>query len=131
VGLNVDQVAFIQSFAKPDPRPIPGFVTDFCGAKVRTEYLGPWGEGLDGTLRESPILRSYYGEVGEWYGTFMAVAAATDSFSVMELGAGYGPWLGVAGISAINRGIKNLYLCGVEGDPVRASWMKSTWRTMA
>lgn len=123
VGLSVDQVQFMESFARPGLHPTRGFATDFCGSKVRVEFLGGAAHTFDNIVCTLPIPGSYTGEAGEWYGIFKAVAAASDSFHAMELGAGHGPWLGVGGYCAAARGIENIHLCGVEADPTRASWM--------
>jgi FkbM family methyltransferase len=102
-------------------RPTPGFITDWIGSRVRLTSL--WRsaarEGVDRVIQPLPIPGDYHAEAVEWIGVLKAVLAAENSFSVMELGAGFGPWLAASCAAARARGIEDLHLCGVEGEPGR------------
>ncbi|MFW7269318.1 FkbM family methyltransferase [Gluconacetobacter sp. Hr-1-5] len=120
-----EDIDFLQSWEIKDQKPLPGFVTDFVGQKTRISSLWHGCEGLDNVVLGLPVPSDYRSGAGEWIGTLRAVAATKgDSFSAIELGAGNGPWITAAGKAAELRGIKNIYLVGVEGDPARFETMQ-------
>src|SRR5258708_36888539 len=62
-------------------------------------------------------------EPAEWIGTLRSVLEAQQRFTVVELGAGWAPWL-VAGHNAARRkGIAEIHLMGVEGSPDHIDFM--------
>jgi len=64
-----------------------------------------------------PVPADFHAEAIEWIGLLKAVRSAGDQYVAMELGAGFGPWTIAGAVAARNRGIKNIRLCAVEGDP--------------
>jgi FkbM family methyltransferase len=119
IGFSESDIHFLESCRKPDLKPTAGFVTDFIGSKSRISALWRGCEHLDGIIHPLPIPGDFHADANEWIGTLKAVKAATGSFSVMELGAGMGPWVAAAGVAAMNRGITDIYICAVEGDAGR------------
>ena len=64
-------------------------------------------------------------EAIEWVGLLKAVASACEGrFAMMELGAGWGPWLAAGAVAARLRGLHDLRLLGVEADPGRFALMR-------
>lgn len=53
-----------------------------------------------------------------------SVECAHGCFVMMELGAGWGPWLVAGAAAARQRGISDLRLLGVEGDPTHFSALR-------
>ncbi|NQT91718.1 MAG: FkbM family methyltransferase [Lentisphaerae bacterium] len=60
----------------------------------------------------------------EWIDVLEAVLAAQDSFTMMELGAGYGKWLvnAAAAVKQLNPNL-SVHLVGVEAEPQHFAWM--------
>jgi FkbM family methyltransferase len=111
-------------FSHAQPQPQPGFVTDFLGNRTRTTSLWDGVRDLDGRITGRPVPHDLF-ETIEWIGLLKAVVSARDSrFAMMELGAGWGPWL-VAGAGAARlRGLTDVRLLGVEADPGRFELMR-------
>jgi FkbM family methyltransferase len=118
-GYGDDDLQLFSRFDTSHVRPSPGFVPDWIGSRVRLASLWDGLEGANGTVQGLPIPCDYHAEAVEWIGTLKAVLEARSSFSVMELGAGHGPWLAASCAAARSRGLKELHLCGVEADPGR------------
>ena len=50
--------------------------------------------------------------------------AADDSFVAVEAGAGWGPWLAMAGVVCRSRGVEHIRLIGLEASPERFALMR-------
>lgn len=100
-----------------------GVLLDYVGA----EFPGAWDnqpnlEAVDGpwTLPAPPHDEEYF----EWVDLLESVLAAGQSYTMMELGAGYGRWGVRAGRAARKRGIRDVRLIFVEGEPKHAAWLR-------
>jgi hypothetical protein len=105
-----------------------GFVTDFHGSRARTSLLWDGVRHLDGMVLPRPVPGDYHAEAIEWIGLLKSVLAARGRFIAMELGAGMGPWLVAGAVAARLRGIADIHLCGIEGDPGRFALMQQHFR---
>jgi FkbM family methyltransferase len=106
----------ITSFPRYQGPGIPGFIIDFLGTKTRTAYLNvmnDWEQG--GLVEDYPITENFHSSGMEWAGSLRSVLEAKAQLVVMELGAGWGPWLVALARAARLRGIDNIHLVGVEG----------------
>ena len=109
--------AIFEEFINPARKAEPGFITDFLGSRIRTTSIWKEARTLDRQLLSIPVPADFHAEAIEWIGLLTAVRSATDQFSFMELGAGFGPWTVAAAIASRLRGISKIRLCAVEGDP--------------
>lgn len=112
----------------PPLAPTPGFYTDFLGQKTRVHYT-PGSTSFDGHVVCPPSLgQVVYFELAEWQGTLEAVheaqARGQRNFTVVELGAGWAPWLVTASTACRLVGIHEIQLVGVEADDVHFDWMR-------
>ncbi|WP_171892259.1 class I SAM-dependent methyltransferase [Mesorhizobium erdmanii] len=105
------------------PVPKPGFVTDFLGTRTRTTSLWNIARQFDGQVFGRPVPHDLF-EAVEWIGLLKAVASARNGFAMMELGAGWGPWLVAGAVACSHLGIKDINLLGVEADPGRLELMR-------
>jgi FkbM family methyltransferase len=102
---------------KPSTDPFPaGFDRDCVGSVVRFEF---WNK---------PALNPGYPRISEqyfeWIAMLESVAEAGDSFTMIELGAGYGLW-SVRAARAIERlRPRPVHLVAVEADPIHFGWLK-------
>ncbi|MBV8457353.1 MAG: DUF4214 domain-containing protein [Acetobacteraceae bacterium] len=122
-GYTPQDLAVFDAFDIGHPAPDPGFVTDFIGSRSRTASLWDGVEHLDGQVLPRPVPADYHAEAIEWIGVLKSVLAANGRFAAMELGAGMGPWLVASATAARLRGIQDIHLTGVEGDPGRFELM--------
>ena len=118
-GYREQDLSIFNLFHTDLVKPQQGFLTDFIGSRTRISSLWKGCEAFDGTIFPLPIPGDYHADATEWIGTLKGVLAATERFAVMELGAGYGPWIAASAKAAELRGISAIILCGVEADPGR------------
>ncbi len=124
-GYEPRELSVFEAFRSPSPRAEPGVVVDFLGVKTRVAYHPDFrrfnGQVLDGRIEDG---KAFLGDTAEWIGLLKCVLSARGRFVAMELGAGWGPWLVAGAKAALSRGITDLRLYGVEGDPARIDFMR-------
>jgi ferredoxin-NADP reductase len=54
----------------------------------------------------------------------MADAATSSIYTMLELGAGWGPWMSITGVAAKKNEIKQINLIGVEGAKDKIPFIK-------
>ena len=116
----------IRSFPCTAATPEPGYVTDFIGTKMRRKYLP--GNPNESFVEGYPIPASFHATQAEWGGALRAALDADDEISIIELGAGWGPWMVSVGAAARQRGIKKFHFVGVEADLQHHEWIKDHFR---
>jgi FkbM family methyltransferase len=91
------------------------FYYDFLGVRTRVSYipLPKWAEGHVFGIPEPG--EHFLHTRAEWLGLLTAIKEASKRTVVVELGAGWGPWLVAAHAAARQRGIRDIHLIGVEG----------------
>jgi len=105
----------------PEPPAVvgEGFVADFLGTVKRTDF-DPFPHTMSLEFNE---------EYFEWVDVLEAVVEAEGSFTMLELGAGFGRWL-VRAARAVRQyhGDIPTLLVGVEADPTHFQWMVQNFR---
>ena len=119
--------AVVNAFAPfPDRSPVADSFVDFVGTATRVRYLDgslQWRAGLVEDSVPRPSAPSLHG-TAEWVGGLRSVLEARDSLTVIELGAGWAPWLVAMHHAARLRGIERFDLTGVEGSADHAAFMR-------
>lgn len=105
----------VMKYAVAGLMPTKGFVTNAFGVKVNTKYLPDILCEKDGEVEVPPIPANWHADIAEFGSALRAVDLASNKFTAIELGCGWGCWLNIAGIAAKNRGLE-VELIGVEGD---------------
>jgi len=95
--------------------PRPGRLVNFLGTVVDPDYFGGLLAGRAGTVEAVPIPGNWHACVSEWGACLRAVDLAADSFTIVELGCGWGCWLNNMAVAAGLAGLE-IQLIGVEGD---------------
>ncbi len=135
-GLNLPHVpgaALLQGAiaAFRDPADYPseaGFYRDVFGIRTRVAYLPPvFARYSGGRAGEFGIDQLPLHETAELLGMFEAASAATGCFTVMELGAGWGPWVSLGAALARRRGMA-FRLIAVEGAESHAAFIDTHLR---
>jgi FkbM family methyltransferase len=99
--------------------PEAGFVKDFVGARMRIAFAD-FTSALSGVVFDRiPLPGDFRVEAVEWIGALKAVEDSGSHFVVIELGAGWGPWIVSTGHVARKLG-KSVRLYAVEADPGKA-----------
>lgn len=109
---------------------VPHTIYDFLGGATRTAFKRAWakhGYAAGKTVRASlPPKNEHY---LDWIAVLTAIDRARGTFRMIELGAGWGPWLVRGALAARQRpDITGIELLGVEADPVHYGWMREHFR---
>jgi FkbM family methyltransferase len=107
----------------------PGSFNDFLGNTTRCSFLPPPFAALSGGLQGPPGSADNppMHDLAEWIGTLRAALDARDQFVVVELGAGWAPWL-ISGLKAAQlRGISKFHLLGIEGSHEHLQFMRQNF----
>jgi FkbM family methyltransferase len=100
------------------PDPGPDCWVDALGVRTRCAFQTVF-DGCGGKVFKQP-----HDSPLEWQALLQALAAAGDRFCMIELGAGYGPWLARAGVAWRRRyPSRELVLVGVEAEPEHFSYL--------
>ena len=123
-GYRAEEVALLERFVRYTGPGTPGFTTNFLGARASTDvYVG--NKRFDGIVEGIPApVGNLLAETAEWIGTLKAVLSARDRWRILELGAGYGPWMVSTALAARQRGIGDIRLYGVEGDAGHVAFLR-------
>jgi FkbM family methyltransferase len=121
-GYSDADLSLFEAFCVPDRRPEPGFIVDFLGVRTRVTSLADSQRRHEGVL-DIPVPGDYHAEAIEYVGLLKSVLNARGQFVVLELGAGWGPWLVAGAKAARRRGIDAVRLYGVEADPQHFAFM--------
>lgn len=95
--------------------PRDGHLTNFLGVVIHSGFLpGILGDRA-GQVEDIPIPANWHADIAEWGAALRAVELARESFTMAELGCGWGCWMSNTGVVARRLGLKP-HLIGVEGD---------------
>jgi len=111
--IDVDEI--ILRHAAPDIQPEAGVLVNYLGVKIDPKYLPSALSDSAGTVEGTPIPANWHADMAEWAAALRAVDLAQDTFTVAELGCGWGCWINNTGVAARRAGLK-VQLIGVEGD---------------
>jgi hypothetical protein len=96
-------------------QPHPKYMTNFLGVLIDPKYFPGILDNQAGVVEAIPIPANWHADIAEWGAALRAVELARDTFTVMELGCGWGCWLNNTGVAARRLGL-DVFLIGVEGD---------------
>jgi hypothetical protein len=128
-GYSDEDLSVFEEFPPVPGASQPGYIVDFLGIRTRVTYATPFAE-FDGRVFSTPVPVGdwFHAETIEYVGLLKSVLTATDRYAVLELGAGWGPWLVSGATAAKRRGITDIRLHGVEGDREHFAFMQSHFR---
>jgi len=122
-----DPCAVIRAHARNGLKPHKGRLTNFLGTVVDPVYFGTLLAGKAGSIEDVPIPGNWHACVAEWGACLRALDLARDTFTVVELGCGWGCWLNNMAVAARTIGME-YELVGVEGDHDHLAFAKETFQ---
>ncbi len=122
---SFDPCAVIEAHASRGLKSRVGRLTNFLGTVVDPMYFGDVLHGKAGAIEGLPIPGSWHACVAEWGACLRALDLARESFTIVELGCGWGCWLNNMAVAARNAGL-TYELIGVEGDQDHLDFAKKT-----
>jgi FkbM family methyltransferase len=99
-----------------------GFDRDFVGSITRPWFWG--GPPRDAAIEVDVPHPAFDEEYFEWIDLLESVAEARDSYTMIELGAGYGRWAVRAALAVRQYSAIPFHLTAVEADPVHFDWLR-------
>jgi FkbM family methyltransferase len=124
---SIDVEGIIRSHEAPGQAPVPGHVVNFLGVKMDARFM-PVPEHFAGTVMGVPIPANFHADMSEWGAALRAVDLAKGSFTVLELGCGWGCWMINTATAARRRGLK-VHAIGVEGDSAHLGFAREALAT--
>ncbi|OLL30303.1 FkbM family methyltransferase [Burkholderia sp. SRS-W-2-2016] len=112
---NFDALACMRRHEVHDRTPTAGFQTNWLGVLVDTKFF-PFLADEGGKLDQFPLPANWHADIAEWASALHAVELARpDSFTMIELGCGWGCWMNNTGVAAKRTG-RTVHVIGIEGD---------------
>ena len=122
--VNKEDRKLIEKFEDTTREPASGYLVDYFGSKINVNFashLHPSDRVLNIPIPSDGIFHEFI----EYLGTALAMNTTNkESVTVMELGAGFGPWIVRSALMARRTGIKKIIIVGVEADKLHFDWMK-------
>jgi FkbM family methyltransferase len=113
-GVEAEDIKLLATYADPDPPRVQGCFTDFFGMTIQRKYLH-LTESFDRRATALPFPSDgFHAEAIEYVGIVRAFAESGSEFVGVELGCGWGPWIGLGGVLSRRQG-KPFRIVGVEG----------------
>lgn len=105
--------------------PVPaGFVANFLGHLIDLNFISFIPTHREGTYCE-PALPGADEEFFEWIALLESIMEAKSTFTMIELGAGFGRWIGRAACAIRRRRAElKMQLIGVEAEPTHFRYMQ-------
>jgi FkbM family methyltransferase len=128
-GYSDQDLSLFDHFPPVESAPQAGFYIDFLGVRTRVSHMTAFKDH-DGRVYGPPVPLddTVHAETIEYVGLLKSVLTARKRYTMMELGAGWGPWLISGAAAARRRGIRNIRLHGIEGDPEHFASMRVHFR---
>lgn len=124
-GYSREDVALLKRYACGSPQPGDGYVTDFTGVRHTVDIIPSWNAISGKVFASVPIpTDGFHAEAIEYIGLFLSIEEARETYTMFELGAGWGPWMCLAGAACRKRGFASVNLIGVEGIPDKIPYIK-------
>jgi hypothetical protein len=93
---------------------VPGHRVNYLGVAVNVNRFVPQ-LNLENIVEGPPIPGNWHTDLAEMSAVLRAVEYAGDSFSMLELGCGWGCWMSISGTVGRRLG-KAIHVAGIEGD---------------
>lgn len=110
-----DPLSVMYRHAVTGLKPRPGYLTNFLGVVIDPKFFPAILADRAGEVEEIPIPANWHSDIAEWGAALRAVDLARGSFTVVELGCGWGCWMNNTGLAARRAGL-DVHLIGVEAD---------------
>ena len=120
-----DAVSLINSYEAPDRQPVDGHKVNFFGVAVPKKVLPAHVVDSIPDVERNPLPANWHADIAEFAAALRAVALAKNTFSMIELGCGWGCWMNITGVAAKRKGLTTKVI-GVEGDPTHVDFATET-----
>ncbi len=120
---SFDAQEIMRRHAAPDVKARPGLVVNFLGVAIDPKFFPHILEPRSGQIEAIPIPANWHADIAEWGAVLRAVDLARHSFTMIELGCGWGCWMNNSGVAARRAGLR-VHLIGIEGDEAHLAFAR-------
>lgn len=92
-----------------------GYLTNFLGVVIDPKFFPTILAERAGEVEDIPIPANWHADIAEWGAALRAVDLASGTFTMIELGCGWGCWMNNSGVAARRAGLE-VHVIGIEGD---------------
>lgn len=110
-AFDVEKV--VLSHEDPNRKAVADHRVNYLGVAVHNRFLPFLADQPE--VEGPPVPANWHGDMAEFGAALRAVDLARDTFTMIELGCGWGCWMNITGVAARRRGLK-VKVIGVEGD---------------
>jgi hypothetical protein len=121
-----DVRATIARHAAPDLVRHPDYLTNYLGVRIDPKFMPKILDGRAGEVEGMPIPANWHADMAEWAAALRAVELAKETFTMAELGCGWGCWLTNTGVAARAAGL-TVDLIGIEGNARQLSFAREAY----
>ncbi len=119
---TLDALEILHRYERAGLRHRPGFITNFLGIQTDVSFLGHL-KGSEGYVAGLPVPGDFHSSVSEWIAGLRGVDLSGDEFVVVELGAGWGPWMADLCRAAAIKGARRTFAIGCEADELHCKFI--------
>src|ERR1700681_2579384 len=112
---SFDPLEVMRRHAVPNLGRRKGYLTNFLGVVIDPKFFPSILNGREGQVEGIPIPANWHADIAEWGAALRAVDFAQHTYTVIELGCGWGCWMINTGVAARRAGL-DVHLIGVEAD---------------
>ncbi len=112
--------------AASDLKSSPEHLTNFLGVRIDPKFFPTILQGRQGQVEDIPIPANWHADIAEWGAALRAVDLARGTFTVIELGCGWGCWMNNTGVAARRAGL-DVHLIGIEGDETHVAFAREAY----
>jgi hypothetical protein len=124
---SIDAVGTILAHENHGRCAVQGHRVNYLGVAVNVAKFFP-ALRLDECIEPPPIPANWHADIAEFAGALRAVDLSGDTFTIIELGCGWGCWMNNTGIAARRAG-KAIHLIGIEGDKSHIGFAREALET--
>jgi hypothetical protein len=125
---SFDALKTMSQYAATDVAPTEGYLTNYLGVKIDPLFFPTILDGRADTVESMPQPNNWHADIAEFAAALRAVDISGSTFTVLELGCGWGCWLNNTGAAARRAG-KKVKLLGIEGDVGHVEFANQSMKT--
>ncbi|WP_167772451.1 FkbM family methyltransferase [Ramlibacter henchirensis] len=111
-----DPVALMHKYAAPQPKPRADLIVNFLDVAIAPKFLPAILGSMPREVQPMPLPANWHADIAEFGAVLRAIDLSKGSFTMAELGCGWGCWMVNSCVPAKRHG-RSVHAIGVEGDP--------------
>lgn len=127
--INFDAYDVALKFEDKSREALEGHFVNFYGVAVRKDIPPKHALHIIDPVETNPLPANWHADVAEFGAVMRTIERALEggqtSYSILELGCGWGCWMALAGKAAKSQGL-DVHVIGIEGDQRNLSLAKHT-----